>query len=185
VWGFDVVKSFTSESGGDDVAIRVEGIDGLPPDMAAVLVDRRLGRAVELRERGALHAYIAERAPVARAVEARFAVVVGSRAFVDAEVVTLYSPPRRTALFQNRPNPFNPSTVIRYDLDRAARVSLRIYDVRGALVRTLEERDRPAGRYEIGWDGENDGGERVASGVYFCRLVTDHYRATRKLVLVE
>ena len=86
---------------------------------------------------------------------------------------------------QNRPNPFNPSTIIGYELARAGHVTVRIYDVRGALVKTLEDRDRPAGRYEVGWHGENERGERVSSGVYFYRLVAAGHSQTRKMVILK
>jgi outer membrane protein assembly factor BamB len=96
-------------------------------------------------------------------------------------------PSGRTALYPNVPNPFNPTTTIRFDLGGTAaqHVSLRIFDVRGALVRTLLDRPAPPGRYDVRWDGHDTAGRAVASGVYFYRLDAADLRAQRKMVLVR
>jgi hypothetical protein len=83
--------------------------------------------------------------------------------------------PRQTLLLQNYPNPFNPETWIPYQLASSATVTLDIYDQRGALVRRLDIGHQPAGYYKTRdhaayWDGRNDIGERVASGVYYYQL---------------
>ncbi|UCH84970.1 MAG: T9SS type A sorting domain-containing protein [Candidatus Latescibacterota bacterium] len=89
-------------------------------------------------------------------------------------------------LYQNVPNPFNPSTVIRYDVPAGGGyVTLRVFDVSGRLVRTLVDQYEMGGDRSIRWDGRNDGGERVATGVYLYRLSTDGYTATRKLILIK
>jgi flagellar hook assembly protein FlgD len=75
--------------------------------------------------------------------------------------------------------------VIRYDLARSGSVTLRIYNVNGALVKVLEDRERPAGRYEIGWGGDNQRGETVSSGVYFYHLKAGSTTLTRKMVLLK
>ncbi len=94
-------------------------------------------------------------------------------------------PAPRTALLAVRPNPFNPRTEIRFTLARAARATVRIHDARGAVVRTLLAADRPAGPGAVVWDGRNDAGGPVASGVYLCRLAADGTADTRRLTLVR
>jgi len=89
------------------------------------------------------------------------------------------------ALCQNTPNPFNPLTLIRYELPRSARVQLGAYDVAGRLVRTLVDEDRPAGRYEMRWNGTSDRGGRLPSGVYFCRMQAGSFRETRRMTLAK
>jgi hypothetical protein len=94
----------------------------------------------------------------------------------------------RTGLTATHPNPFGPSTTIRYSVGSRGRVSLRIFDVAGRVVRTLADREVPPGEYRIAWDGRTDAGLRAASGVYFVRMEArggDAFRATRKLVLLE
>jgi len=83
------------------------------------------------------------------------------------------------------PNPFNPHTKIRFDLARGARVKLSIFDVTGARVRLLLDAPRPAGHHEIGWDGSDDRGRDVATGMYFCLLEADGTSLARKLTLLR
>ncbi|MBN1163546.1 MAG: T9SS type A sorting domain-containing protein [Candidatus Krumholzibacteriota bacterium] len=85
------------------------------------------------------------------------------------------------------PNPFNPVTTIRYSIKERAHVSLRIYDVTGRLVKTLvnEEQSPQPGGYTASWNGTNNAGRGVSSGVYFCRLATRDHRETRKMVLLR
>ena len=83
------------------------------------------------------------------------------------------------------PNPFNPRTVLSFDLARPARATLAIYDIRGMLVRRLLDQELPAGRHEAVWDGRDDGGRGAASGVYLARLQTGGEVRERKLTLVR
>lgn len=93
--------------------------------------------------------------------------------------------PKAFALFQNVPNPFNPSTTIRFDLPRASRVKLSVYNVRGEVVATIFDGHMTEGRKEIAWSGRDDRGSAVASGIYFYRLVADDFTETRKMVLLK
>jgi hypothetical protein len=83
------------------------------------------------------------------------------------------------------PNPFNPSTTIRYELPSPGHVSMRIYDATGGLVRTLVSGHQPPGRYRAVWEGRNDAGQHVGSGVYFCRLESVDGALVHKLVLLK
>ena len=96
--------------------------------------------------------------------------------------------PKETALLANYPNPFNPETWIPYHLSKDAEVTLRIYAVNGALVRTLALGHQPAGIYQTRsraayWDGKNAFGEPVASGVYFYTITAGDFSATRKMLI--
>jgi hypothetical protein len=88
-------------------------------------------------------------------------------------------------LEQNYPNPFNPTTVIRYNLPAPVHVKLIISDLLGHRVRTLVDADEPAGYRHITWDGANDAGVRVGSGLYLMRFEAGTYRMTRKLMLMK
>ena len=79
--------------------------------------------------------------------------------------------PPRTVLHPDVRNLFDPTTAIRFDLARGSNVMLRIYDVAGRLVRALVEADMVAGhKHSAPWNGVDDGKERIASGIYLCRL---------------
>jgi aminopeptidase N len=89
------------------------------------------------------------------------------------------------ALEQNHPNPFNPETTIRFTLDAKSRATLRVYDVSGRLVATIVSAQLPAGPHRAVWDGKNQSGESVASGVYFYCLSAGGHTATKKMVLLR
>ena len=96
--------------------------------------------------------------------------------------------PKTTALLPNYPNPFNPETWIPYRLAEPAEVTVSIYTADGKLVRALDLGHQPVGIYESRgraayWDGKNELGEPVASGVYFYTLTAGNFSATRKLLI--
>jgi hypothetical protein len=93
-------------------------------------------------------------------------------------------------LLQNNPNPFNPETWIPYVMAEPERVTIRIYNVTGRLVKTLNLGDRAAGAYiskekAAYWDGTNENGENVSSGVYFYTLEAGSYRAAGRMVIIR
>ncbi len=88
-------------------------------------------------------------------------------------------------LNQNYPNPFNAWTQISYDLPKSGEVSLRIYNIKGELVRELMNEYTPAGRHSITWDGKNKEGLFTASGIYFYQIVSEGFAETRKMIFVK
>ena len=93
--------------------------------------------------------------------------------------------PQKLALFQNYPNPFNPETQIRFDLPTAGPVQLRIYDMLGRVVRTLVNQRLQAGVHVMRWDGRDQNGRPVASGIYFYELITPSQTLSRKMILMQ
>ena len=98
--------------------------------------------------------------------------------------------PEETALLANYPNPFNPETWIPYQLAEPAEVTLTIYDMNGQLIRRLEVGHQAAGMYRsrsraVYWDGRNQLGESVASGLYFYTLTAEEFTATRKMLILK
>ncbi len=93
--------------------------------------------------------------------------------------------PDATFLAQNFPNPFNPSTTIRFGLKEGGHVSLRIYDTAGRLVAVLIDESRPAGPYATVWNGKDRNGYSAVSGVYFYRLTVGDFLETRKMILLK
>ena len=112
------------------------------------------------------------------------------RSYIQLPELVAYEIPRETLLLANYPNPFNPETWIPYRLAADALVTLTIYDNNGSVVRSLDMGYQVAGVYEsrskaIYWDGRNELGEQVASGIYFYQLQAGKYSATRKMVILK
>ena len=123
----------------------------------------------------------------------RFSFTVTPDTLVNAALpVTLdrVGAPKQTLLLQNYPNPFNPETWIPYHLSEAAPVTLSIYNANGQRIRTLSLGFQAAGFYQSRsraayWDGRNDLGERVSSGVYFYQLSTPSEHQMKRMVIVK
>ena len=93
--------------------------------------------------------------------------------------------PRHLSLEQNFPNPFNHSTVIRYHLAAQSQLSLDVFNLAGQKVRSLLHTQQPAGSYQLSWDGRNDQGREVGTGIYFVKVQASAYTEVRKLVLLK
>ena len=98
--------------------------------------------------------------------------------------------PKETVLLPNYPNPFNPETWIPYGLANDTHVQISIYDISGALVRQLDLGHQRAGHYTqrsraAYWDGRNEVGEHVATGIYFYQLQADNTSLLRKMVILK
>jgi len=88
-------------------------------------------------------------------------------------------------LYQNFPNPFNPTTTISYDLPERSDLNLTIYDVTGRDMVILENQEQPAGHYEFQWNGVDESGNQVSTGIYLARLQAGEYSKTIKMVLLR
>jgi subtilisin family serine protease len=93
--------------------------------------------------------------------------------------------PKEFSLEQNYPNPFNSTTRIRLAIPEAGHAQLRIYDINGRLVRTLQTGMIAPGNHEFTWDSRDETGSQIASGVYFCRFAAERYASTRKMLFVK
>lgn len=93
--------------------------------------------------------------------------------------------PARFELHQNYPNPFNPSTTIRYDVTKKTRVVMKIYNMLGQEVRTLVNGVQPAGQLSVVWDGKNQAGQFVSSGIYVYRIEAGNFLKSRKMLFLK
>jgi hypothetical protein len=103
---------------------------------------------------------------------------------IKEDITPAYTP-KSNKLAQNFPNPFNPSTSIKYDVKDKGVVTLKVYNVAGQLIRTLVNGVKDAGSYTITWDGKNDRGGAVASGIYFYKMDTKNFSQTKKMVMLR
>jgi hypothetical protein len=93
--------------------------------------------------------------------------------------------PSEFELYQNYPNPFNPETKIEYTLKKTGHVTLYIYNILGEKVKTLLDQDQPAGLYRIDWDGKNDNGKFVPSGLYLYKLEVNGFSEAKRMLLLK
>ena len=104
---------------------------------------------------------------------------------INVDITPTDALPKFTTLAQNFPNPFNPSTTIKFDLKEKGLVTLKVYNVAGQLVRTLVNEVKDANSYTVAWDGKNDRGGAVASGIYFYKMDTKDFSQTKKMVMLR
>jgi hypothetical protein len=128
--------------------------------------------------------YVDDSALPTRSYRYMLGVVDGEGEFVS-QIQELTMPAAKTGLEQNTPNPFNPQTAIRFTLGATQNVTLAVYDVSGGLVRMLASGTKEMGTHTITWDGRNDAGATVSSGVYFYRLDAGKFSSTKKMVMLK
>jgi hypothetical protein len=112
-------------------------------------------------------------------------VVVPVTLIVESDLSAIGDDSARLVLARNQPNPFNPRTTISFTLPAADRVNLSVYDVRGRRVRTLLDGGLSAGTHFVIWEGKNDAGQNLASGVYFYHLHTATESLSKKMLLLK
>jgi len=110
-------------------------------------------------------------------------LIVGTSNYIDHEMEELM--PRTFSLEQNYPNPFNPVTNISFALPEPGHVRLEVFNILGQNVRTLVDREMTPGTYLVEWDSHDNGGNAVASGVYFYRIAYGDISTTKKMVLLK
>ena len=154
------------------------------------VVDMETGRAAMIGD--SVEISVRSPSPLIRVEPLRYTVTAEDvkRSRIELPALVAYEIPSETELLANYPNPFNPETWIPYRLAEDAFVTLTIYDGSGRVVRTLDVGHRIAAVYEnrskaAYWDGRNEVGERVASGLYFYHLLAEDYSATRRMVVVK
>ena len=180
-WEVDVTAAIESEAVAlrRHVRIRLVEQGQLPEGFRLYVIDRDYDTPVQL-EANAFAVTLSTDEPARH-----FSVIVGTEGFAATHSDGVPLTPLTDHLEQNYPNPFNPETVIAYQLGRRSRVVLDIYDGLGRRVRTLVDAEQTTGRHEVVWDGRNDAGRHVASGLYFYRLRAGSFNATRAMTLLR
>ncbi len=157
-WNIDV-----RTIGRDPVTLTAEGVDRIPQEMDVYLIDQARARYTDLRQS-------AEYTFTPATPLTQYVVLVGTREAVAAELSQVL--PREFSLGANFPNPFNPATTLPVSVPVTADVTLKVYNILGEEIRTVHSGVLEAGRHWIVWDGRNDAGSTVATGVYLARLAT-------------
>jgi len=115
----------------------------------------------------------------------KYNLIVGDKNYIELQGLELSLMPDRFQVGQNYPNPFNPSTRIDFSLPVPQKTELEIYNILGQKIRTLVDEQLPAGNHSYQWDGVNDEGRSVGSGIYFYRLKTEKFTGSKKMMLVK
>lgn len=180
-WDLDVTTAKKQAK----VALSLSSLGNLPSDFIVYLIDKKAERAVPV-ERNSVYDFTMGKNESRR----EFRLVAGKKEFVESNTGGIPLAPKEFALGQNFPNPFNPSTTIRYTIGHSGDVSITIYNVLGQKIRTLMNGFHSIGSYDIEWDGKDDHGLGVATGVYFYRITVKSqgeqlFNETKKAVLMK
>jgi phosphodiesterase/alkaline phosphatase D-like protein len=159
-WEFDVRATSRQPA-----QLAFTGIQRIPAHFEVYLIDEGRAQSANLRE-DSLYRFT----PAAEL--AKFKVVVGKKEKVQEQISSL-TLPQEFALGHNYPNPFNPTTTIPVAIPAASEIKLQVYNLLGAEVKTIYDGSIEAGRYWFNWDGRNELGNQVATGVYLYRLTTN------------
>jgi len=184
-WRFSIELTGAGSGELAEVDLTFANLASLPGGTSAVLFDRELQQGIPVT--GTTRYSLLARGTSQTHGSGRFLLAVGTQEYLDQAANKLTQlPPTRTLLMQNAPNPFNPSTVISYELAQEGLVRLVVYDLRGQLVRQLVSERQGTGRYQVLWDGRDSRGAGAGAGVYFARLVaSDATAITIKMILVK
>jgi hypothetical protein len=175
-WEFEVRTNIQ-----DQVRLNFEGLDAVPLHYQVWLVDKDLQIFQDLRQRST-YFFVG----ISRGVPKRFELVVGTKEFMEEKSNALQLLPLTFELFQNFPNPFNPSTTIRYGIPREEALTLAIYNILGQQVAVLLNGERKAaGYHRVIWDGRNEFGHKMASGIYLYELRSGGESRIQKMILMK
>ena len=169
----------STTAGSKPVTIRMEDEGHLPEGFSSYILDEDLRYVITPRD-GQFTIQTNDEYP-----QRHFRVIVGTEAFANANNDGISLIPLAYELHQNYPNPFNPETTIAYQLKQLSDVRLEIYNVLGQRVRTLINSRQDGGQHNVLWNGRNDSGKAVASGIYIYRLSANDFTVSRKMVLVR
>ncbi|MFZ5516882.1 MAG: choice-of-anchor D domain-containing protein [Candidatus Zhuqueibacterota bacterium] len=164
-------------------AVRLNWAMDQPPetDLEILLYDKNRNKTIDMNSNDA---YSFQR--FSENEEAVFQVFAGSPGFMEKQVQGLRAQfPQEFGLSQNYPNPFNATTRIEFKIPSLQRVSLKIYDLLGREVKSLLDDVRPAGYYHLEWNGRNNAGADVSSGIYVCLVRAGERAETRKVILMK
>ena len=106
-------------------------------------------------------------------------------AYTEHNLESLSHKKSRKIKLESYPNPFNPYTTLNFELSRASFVNFTIYDIRGNVIKKLINKNISSGRKSIQWDATNDKGQLVSAGMYLCKIQTDDFIDTKKVILIK
>ncbi|MHB1048982.1 MAG: FlgD immunoglobulin-like domain containing protein [Bacteroidota bacterium] len=174
------IGEVTTSTPGTPFSLKLTKFDDIPAHFKIFLLDIEKERAYDISESLEFSGTFEK-----KQFKRNFKLLVGTNEFIVSRSDGIPIIPFDYALYQNFPNPFNPSTTVLYSLARSGAIRLEVFNLIGQKVKTLVHENLKIGRYSVEWDGTNDKGEPVASGVYYYRLKTSQFNAVKKMVLIK
>lgn len=176
IWQFEVRTNIN-----DPVKLSFEGLDTVPLQFEVWLIDEVAKITQNLRDNNSHSVAVSDEAH-----PRQLKLVVGSHDFIGLELSEFQVMPERYELHQNFPNPFNPTTTIRYGLPIAENVTLKIFNLLGEEVVTLVSNEKQQAGFHVAiWDGKNQQGQVVANGIYMYQLQIGKFSVTKKMAMMK
>lgn len=176
-WDFCVYTNIPNS----ETRLNFLNLQSVPDKFQIILMDEHLDKYQDLQARSS---YIFNSATARSARQ--FRLLVGTKRFIQSNNIGMDSMSEDYRLFANFPNPIIRVTYIRYDLPICESITIAIYNILGERVKTLTKHHaHPAGRHHVEWDGTNEAGQPVGSGIYFCNMHTSHYSCTKKMIMLK
>jgi hypothetical protein len=175
IWEFEIRTNIK-----ENVALSFKGIDNVPDEFEVWFVDQSNKQLYNVREKNNFEV------SVSTSDAKKLMLAVGKSEFINEKLNEYKMIPTTFSLDQNYPNPFNPTTTIRYGLPNDVNVSLKVYNLLGQEITTLMNNvAQEAGYHTVTWDGMNQHGNTVASGMYIYYLNAGSYNNVKKMILVR
>ncbi|MBL8025425.1 MAG: T9SS type A sorting domain-containing protein, partial [Fibrobacteres bacterium] len=181
IWNIEIKTTDNNE----DFTASIAGMDRLPDDVHLALLDMKRKVKVTISKAGEFN-FAVDKVDDVRS----FKLIAGDSAFVAKNSAGFGLLPKEFSLSSNVPNPFNPSTLIKYAVAEKGKgrvaVSIKVYDARGRFVKTLINSKHESGYYTVQWNSKNEYGKSVGSGAYFYRITIGRdFVKTRKMVMLK
>jgi hypothetical protein len=173
-WDVQISSDIPAQS----IVVTLSSTGSLPDGFQCFVFDQDNFNIVSVQNNSFVVGYVGQRVRT-------FRIVLGTPEFAEDNSGGIPLVPVEYALDQNFPNPFNPSTTITYRLAKRSNVRLEIFNLLGQRVRALVEEEQMTGAHSAVWNGENNSGNMVASGVYVYRLRAGEFSASRKLLMIR
>jgi len=175
IWQFEIRTNIK-----DNVSLTFTGIENVPTEYEIWFVDEVHKLLHNVREKASYEVSVSTSSPK------KLMLIVGKAEFIQQKLTDYEMIPTVFSLDQNFPNPFNPTTIIRYGLPKDEHVSLKVYNLLGQEVVTLMHNvDKKAGYHAVVWNGTNGQGNQVASGMYIYLLQAGNYTNVKKMLLLR
>jgi len=180
---YALVEADVNQDGHDDLVAMCSSARALEIEAASDGLDGPVG--IHYRPAGGRDYRVADILALGPPIELEESWVAGADDEPDPDSGPTGAAPAKSSLTGVHPNPFRPTTIVSFALAQETPVELAVYDARGVRVRTLVKESRDAGMYKAEWDGRDERGQRLSSGMYFVRLQAGDLRSMRKVILLQ